>query len=142
MCSSQETASISNQFCKVKFFFYHLFFSNIFSFSLAPPTTAPSLITQSSSPISITLTWDEIPCLQRNGVIARYIVFICQVTDSYCVGTFITNVGTNRIYNFTQLIPRTLYNISIRADSEDSTFTTFWGSPSQPISVVTAAHQG
>ncbi len=75
-------------------------------------------------------------------MIARYIVSICQVTDSDCVGTFIANVGTNRIYNFTQLIPRTLYNISIRADSEDNTFTTFLGSPSQPISVETAAPQG
>ena len=75
-------------------------------------------------------------------MIARYIVSICQVTDSDCVGTFIANVGTNRIYNFTQLIPRTLYNISIRADSEDRTFKIFEGSPSQPISVVTAAPQG
>ena len=46
------------------------------------------------------------------------------------------------MYTFTQLIPRTLYNISIRADSEDSTFTTFVGSPSQPISVETTAPQG
>ncbi len=67
---------------------------------------------------------------------------ICQVTDSYCVNTFITDAGTNRMYTFTQLIPRTLYNISIRADSQDSTFTTFAGSPSQPISVETTAPQG
>ncbi len=67
---------------------------------------------------------------------------ICQVTDSDCVGTSKAIAGTNRIYTFTQLIPRTLYNISIRADSEDSTFTTFVGSPSQPISVETTAPQG
>ncbi len=67
---------------------------------------------------------------------------ICQVTSSDCVGTFSAHVGTNRMYTFTQLIPRTSYNISIRADSEDITFTTFVGSPSQPISVETAAPQG
>ncbi len=67
---------------------------------------------------------------------------ICQVTDSDCVGTFIANAGTNRIYNFTQLIPRTSYNISIRADSQDRTFTTFAGSLSTPLSVVTTAPQG
>ncbi len=75
-------------------------------------------------------------------MISRYIVSICQVTDSDCVGTSSRNAGINRMYNFTQLIPRTLYNISIRADSEDNTFTGFEGSPSQPISVVTAAPQG
>ncbi len=75
-------------------------------------------------------------------MIARYIVSICQVTGSDCVGTSIANVGTNRIYNFTQLIPRTSYNISIRADSEDSTFTIFAGSLSTPISVETTAPQG
>ena len=75
-------------------------------------------------------------------MIARYIVSICQVTGSDCVGTFSAHTGTNRMYTFTQLIPRTLYNISIRADSEDSTFTTFLGSPSTPISVETTAPQG
>ncbi len=74
--------------------------------------------------------------------IARYIVRICQVTGSDCVGTFIANAGTNRMYTFTKLIPRTLYNISIRADSQDRTFATFEGSLSQPISVETAAPQG
>ncbi len=67
---------------------------------------------------------------------------ICQVVGSDCVCTFNYNVGTNRMYTFIQLIPRTLYNISIRADSEDSTFTTFAGSLSTPISVETAAPQG
>ncbi len=75
-------------------------------------------------------------------MIARYIVSICQVADSYCVGTFFANAETKRIYNFTQLIPRTLYNISIRADSLDSRFTIFLGSPSTPVSIETAAPQG
>ncbi len=75
-------------------------------------------------------------------MIARYIVTICQVIGSDCVGTFISNAGTNRMYTFTQLIPRTLYNISIRADSEDTTYATFLGSPLQPISVETTAPQG
>ncbi len=74
--------------------------------------------------------------------IARYIVTICQVTDSDCVGTSNANARTDRMYTFTQLIPRTSYNISIRADSQDSTFTTFAGSFSTPISVETAAPQG
>ncbi len=69
-------------------------------------------------------------------------MFICQVTGSDCVGTSIADARTNRMYTFTQLIPRILYNISIRADSEDNTFTTFLGSPSQPISVETTAPQG
>ncbi len=75
-------------------------------------------------------------------MIARYIVSICQVTGSDCVGTSIADAGTNRMYTFAQLIPRTLYNISTKADSEDGTFTTFMGSPSQPISVETTAPKG
>ena len=144
MCVVQQQTAIvyRTNFSKLKFL-NHLFFSNIFShlIYIAPPTT-PSLITQSSSPISTSITWDEIPCVQRNGVIARYIVFICQVTGSHCVDSFIANAGTNRMYTFTQLIPRTLYNISIRADSQDRTFTTFAGSLSTPLSVVTTAPQG
>ncbi len=108
---------------------------------VAPPTT-PSPNIHSFSPTSITIAWNEIPCLERNGVISRYIFSICQVTDSGCVGTSIANVGTNRIYNVTQLIPRTSYNISIRADSEDSTFMAFTGSFSSPISAETAVPEG
>jgi len=55
--------------------------------------------------------------------------------------TTVTNL-TNRALTFTGLIPRSSYNIAIRADHEDSLFNSYIGSFSSLITADTAPSQG
>ena len=48
----------------------------------------------------------------------------------------------NRVLNITDLIPRTSYNIAIRADTDDLNFYAYFGQFSSPLTVETAVPQG
>ena len=76
-------------------------------------------------------------------MIFRYIVLFCHVSVTNCQSlTKVTDVS-NRTLTFNNLIPRSSYNIAIRADSEDpAMFIPYTGSFSLPITGDAAAPQG
>ena len=48
----------------------------------------------------------------------------------------------NRVLTITDLIPRTSYNIAIRADTDDLNLNAYFGQFSSPLTVETAVPQG
>ena len=97
----------------------------------------------SATPTTISIAWDEIPCLMRNGMICRYIVLFCHVSVTNCQSFTIVTDVSNRALTYSNLIPRSSYNIAIRADSQDPpTLVLYTGSLSSPITASTAAPQG
>ena len=114
----------------------------IFPYYYAAPSLPPVLRVTSATPTTISIAWDEIPCLMRNGMIFRYIVSFCQVSVTNCQSFTIVTDVSNRTLTFNNLIPRSSYNIAIRADSQDLvTFILYAGSFSQ-VTADTAASQG
>ena len=119
---------------------YHLLFLEL----ILAPSVPPVLRVTSATPTTISIAWDEIPCLMRNGRIFRYIVSFCHVSVAINCQSFtiITDIS-NGTLTFNNLIPRSSYNITIRADSEDPVILIpYTGSLSQPITADAAAPQG
>ena len=87
------------------------------SFSSAP-TDSPMPREGTVTARSITIEWDELACLDRNGVITGYIV------EARAGGTLIITVNVNddaREATFSGLIPSTAYTVSLQAvNSADS----------------------
>ena len=96
----------------------------------------------SVTPTTISIAWDEIPCRMRNGRIFRYIVSFRDVSVTIHPSFTIVNDFSNRTHTFEYLIPRSSYNIAIRADSEDPVTLFYYTGPfSPPITAETAAAQ-
>ena len=101
------------------------------------PSVAPAIRVTSTTSTSISIAWEEITCLQRNGIIYRYVVSSCLATASSC-SSLIRVEGddvANRVLTITDLIPRTSYNIAIRADTEDADLNSYGGQFSSPLTV-------
>ena len=110
----------------------------------AAPSVPPVLRVTSATPTTISIAWDEIPCLMRNGMIIRYVVSFCHVSVINCQSfTEVIDVS-NRTLTFKKLIPRSSYNIAIRADSLDLImFVPLLGPlSSPPITAEAAPPQG
>ena len=76
-------------------------------------------------------------------MIFRYVVLFCHVSVINCLFFKIVTDVSNRTLTFNNLIPRSSYNIAIRADGQDSIILLpYTGSFSQPIIVDTTAPQG
>ena len=82
------------------------------SFSSAP-TDSPMPREGTVTANSITIEWDELPCLDRNGVITSYIV------EARAGGTLIITVNVNdgsaREATVSGLTPSTAYTVSLQA---------------------------
>ena len=110
-------------------------------FPLSAPSVAPALRVNSTTSTSISIAWEEIPCLQRNGMILRYVVSSCIATASSCSLSIVVSNITNRVLTITDLIPRTSYNIAIRADTEDLN-NAYSGQYSSPLTAESAVPDG
>ena len=106
------------------------------------PSVAPALLVTSTTPTSISIAWEEIPCLQRNGRVFRYLVSYCLSTVSSCSPLIPITGVVNRVLTITDFIPRTSYNIAIRADTQDANLDTYSGQLSSPLTSETAVPQG
>ena len=62
--------------------------------------------------VSMTVSWDEVPCNGRNGPITGYYLTYTNITSNTSYTVIITG-GDSRIYNLTGLIPYTNYTVSI-----------------------------
>ena len=106
------------------------------------PSAAPARRVTSTTSTSISIAWEEIPCLQRNGRISRYVVSYCLATASSCSLFIPVDDVANRVLTITDLIPRTSYNIAIRVDTEDANLETYSGQLSSPLTAETAVPEG
>ena len=70
------------------------------------------IIFSSVESVSMTVSWDEVPCNGRNGPITGYYLTYTNITSNTSYTVSITG-GDNRIYNLTGLIPYTNYTVSI-----------------------------
>jgi len=83
-----------------------------FTFCLIAPTGSPGVPTATSvTSTSIRIYWNEIDCIDRNGVIISYMI---QYSSEDNTVRRVVNTQTNATsYNFTDLHPFTSYNITV-----------------------------
>ena len=80
----------------------------------AVPSAAPanvSLITQTVS--SITVAWEPVPCMHRNGDITGYAVMYRELSSG--LATYVHETVAIRNIDITGLKPSTLYEIAVAA---------------------------
>uniref|UniRef100_A0A1X7TIC4 Uncharacterized protein n=1 Tax=Amphimedon queenslandica TaxID=400682 RepID=A0A1X7TIC4_AMPQE len=80
--------------------------------SSAPTGPVGDIIFSSVESVSMTVSWDEVPCNGRNGPITGYYLTYTNITSNTSYTVNITG-GDNRMYNLTGLIPYTNYTVSI-----------------------------
>uniref|UniRef100_A0A1X7T302 Fibronectin type-III domain-containing protein n=1 Tax=Amphimedon queenslandica TaxID=400682 RepID=A0A1X7T302_AMPQE len=80
--------------------------------NLAPTAPVDDIIFSSVESVSMTVSWDEVPCNGRNGPITGYYLTYTDITSNTSYTVNITR-GDNRMYNLTGLIPYTNYTVSI-----------------------------
>ena len=85
--------------------------------SLSVPSTAPSNVTAvTTSPTSVSVTWNQIPSVLRNGVIVAYEVMYTWLLDNGQLSTNYTNTSGDVTYLFLDMLQECVqYNISVRA---------------------------
>uniref|UniRef100_A0A1X7UAY7 Fibronectin type-III domain-containing protein n=1 Tax=Amphimedon queenslandica TaxID=400682 RepID=A0A1X7UAY7_AMPQE len=90
------------------------FKTNYLATTLSTAPTAPvgDIIFSSVESVSMTVSWDEVPCNGRNGPITGYYLTYTNITSNTSYTVNITG-GDNRMYNLTGLIPYTNYTVSI-----------------------------
>ena len=81
-------------------------------FSIAPTAPVDDIIFSSVESVSMTVSWDKVPCNGRNGPITGYYLTYTNITSNTSYTVNITG-GDNRMYNLTGLIPYTNYTVSI-----------------------------
>uniref|UniRef100_A0A1X7UHR5 Protein-tyrosine-phosphatase n=1 Tax=Amphimedon queenslandica TaxID=400682 RepID=A0A1X7UHR5_AMPQE len=84
----------------------------VITLSNAPTAPVDDIIFSSVESVSMTVSWDEVPCNGRNGPITGYYLTYTNITSSTSYTVNITG-GDNRMYNLTGLIPYTNYTVSI-----------------------------
>uniref|UniRef100_A0A1X7THK6 Fibronectin type-III domain-containing protein n=1 Tax=Amphimedon queenslandica TaxID=400682 RepID=A0A1X7THK6_AMPQE len=80
--------------------------------STSPTAPVDDIVFTSVEPVSMTVSWDEVPCNGRNGPITGYYLTYTNITSNTSYTVNITG-GDNRMYNLTGLIPYTNYTMSI-----------------------------
>uniref|UniRef100_A0A1X7U9D4 protein-tyrosine-phosphatase n=1 Tax=Amphimedon queenslandica TaxID=400682 RepID=A0A1X7U9D4_AMPQE len=80
--------------------------------STAPTAPVDDIMFSSVESVSMTVSWDEVPCNGRNGPITGYYLTYTNITSNTSYTVNITG-GDNRMYNLTGLIPYTNYTVSI-----------------------------
>ena len=91
--------------CDYLFFFQHL----------APDGSPMDVTTLATSPVSIIIRWDRVPCINRNSNITGYVVRYSENGGS-TVDVTVSGTGqSDRIYTATRLAPNTSYSIQAAA---------------------------
>ena len=87
--------------------------------TLAPSGPPQSLRVLLATLSNITVEWDEVSCLERNGPIGNYGI---TVTDVYYWTPIEEplHYTTNRVYTILDLQPRNTYTVTVRAVSSDN----------------------
>uniref|UniRef100_A0A1X7UVJ7 Uncharacterized protein n=1 Tax=Amphimedon queenslandica TaxID=400682 RepID=A0A1X7UVJ7_AMPQE len=88
--------------------------------SAAPTAPVDDIIFSSVESVSMTVSWDEVPCNGRNGPITGYYLTYTNITSNTSYTVNITG-GDNRMYNLTGLITYTNYTVRITSYMYDIT---------------------
>uniref|UniRef100_A0A1X7VB07 Uncharacterized protein n=1 Tax=Amphimedon queenslandica TaxID=400682 RepID=A0A1X7VB07_AMPQE len=88
--------------------------------SIAPTAPVDDIIFSSVESVSMTVSWDEVPCNGRNGPITGYYLTYTNISSDTSYTVNITG-GDNRMYNLTGLRPYTNYTVSIIPYNYDMT---------------------
>ena len=100
----------------------------------APPVS-------STSPTSISLSWGEVPCVDRNvDGITGYQIVIRTTSDNVIRGRERDHSIT--MFTANRLIPRTNYTVEVNARYEDNRLSLLIFGPAAVITGVTAVPQG
>ena len=84
----------------------------------APSSSPESLRVSSTSPTSISITWGDVPCRERNvDMITGYnVTYFCTHHSRPCGNQTVQVLGEdNKTFTASQLIPRTNYTFEVRA---------------------------
>ena len=102
--------------------------------SLTAPSGPPQTFTSAvNNETSISLQWDEVECIEQNGLITGYTLSYFP----YVAGAAIENVGVaGRVVTLTGLLPKTQYQFQVWAVSDSGT------SPAQGLGQETAVNPG
>ena len=92
------------------------------------PTGAPSVVTPSMTSRNITVTWDTIECIERNGLITNYTVVFQEEGGADVPGNIV-----NRTFSATELTPFTSYTFQVAGVNDVGT-----GPYTNAITVTTA----
>ena len=90
----------------------------VISLNVDPSSPPPNLHVTSISHTSITITWDTVPCVDRNAGITQYSVIYGPTGTDYSRYFSMRDIN-NRIFTAMTLIPRTNYTIQVGADRVD-----------------------
>ena len=88
------------------------------SLHAAPSSPPANLQVTFNSHTSITITWDRVPCVDRNADITQYIVIYSPTGTDSSRAVSVTDIN-NRMFTVMALIPRTNYTIQVEADHVD-----------------------
>ncbi len=109
----------------------------------APTTTPDGLTVTSTSPTSISIMWETVPCAGRNAEITQYTVFYNPTSDPSDRISGSVMDTSNRVFTASKLIPRTEYTIEVYPDHIDFTDRIFLtGVSPATITMTTGVPQG
>ena len=110
-------------------------------YTAAPSAPPDDLIVSSTSPTSISLSWGEVPCDNRNvdGITGYQIV--TRTTSDYEIRRRERDHST-RMFTTNHLIPRTNYTFEVNARYDDINLNNPLFGPAAVITGVTAVPQG
>ena len=109
-------------------------------YTAAPSAPPVDLIVSSTSPTSVSLSWEEVPCAGRNvDRITGYQIFTRTTSDDV-IRDRIRDHST-RMFTADHLIPRTNYTFEINARYEDDQLPLSIFGPAAVITGVTAIPQ-
>ena len=104
----------------------------------APPT---DLIVSSTSSISISLSWGEVPCVDQNVDRITEYQIVTRTTSDNVIRRRERDHST-RMFTANHLIPRTNYTFEVNARYEDINLNSPLFGPATVITGVTAVPQG
>ena len=110
-------------------------------YTAAPSAPPVDLMVSSTSPTSISLSWEEVPCAGRNvDRITEYQIVTRTTSDNVIRGR-VRRHGT-RMFTANRLIPRTNYTFEVTARYDDINLNNPLFGPAAVITEVTAVPQG
>ena len=110
-------------------------------YTAAPSAPPVDLMVSSTSPTSISLSWGEVPCEDRNvDRITEYQIVTRTTSDNVIRGR--ERDHSTRMFNANRLIPRTNYTFEVNASYDDINLNNLLFGPAAVITGVTAVPQG
>ena len=107
----------------------------------AAPSAPPDLMASSTSPTSISLSWGEVPCIDRNvDEITEYQIVTRTTSDNVIRDR--ERDHSTRMFIVNHLIPRTNYTFEVNAGHDNINLRNPLFGPAAVITGVTAVPQG